>query len=45
MTGLDTKLQWDQEQRNTGDQGALENKKEILECCLETKLSSSQVFA
>ena len=30
MTGLDAKLPWEQEQGNTDDQNALENKKEIL---------------
>lgn len=30
MTGWDAKLQWGREQKNTGNQGALENKKEIL---------------
>lgn len=30
MTGLDAKLLQDQEQGNTGNQNALENKKEIL---------------
>lgn len=31
MTGLDAKLQRDRTQRNTGDQGALEDKEEILQ--------------
>lgn len=44
MTGLDAKLQRDRKQRNTGDQGALEDKEEILQLFIN-KLSSSQVFA
>lgn len=36
MTGLDAKLQRDRKQRNTGDQGALEDKEEIYFSNYET---------
>ena len=43
MSGLDAKLPRDQEQGNTGEQNALEKKKEIL-AFLETEFFRSQVL-